>query len=183
MARIELASGHTALIDEADVDRCFGIGWVLKPAGNGSRCRLYVQGRVDGVRRMSLHRFLLQPPDDVDIDHINGDGLDNRRSNLRLCTTSENAHNRHAPPRSMSGFLGVHPDRNRTTGVRMWRAMMRYQGHRLSLGIYETPEDAARARDYAAGRLMGQFAVFNLPNDRLERPPLSVWKALRRFAA
>ena len=103
-----------------------------------------------------LHREILPPPPGLLVDHINGDRLDNRRSNLRTATPSQNNANSRDRPRK-SGFRGVYP--HRPTG--RWIAQVSVAGRPQHLGIFDDPRDAARAYDLAAREQWGPFARTN----------------------
>lgn len=101
-----------------------------------------------------MHRVILGVSDGVKVDHRDRDGLNNRHSNLRLATVSQNNTNSFRPT-NRSGFRGV---------VRMgkkWRAQIRQDGRRVYLGFFGVPEDAARAYDAAAIKAHGEFATLN----------------------
>jgi len=101
----------------------------------------------------SLHRLIADCPEGMMVDHINGNTLDNRRSNLRVCTHAENMRNRKIHKNNKSGFKGVYLDR--ITGK--WKAQIRNNRKRFYLGSYETPEEASKAYLDAAERLHGEF--------------------------
>lgn len=111
----------------------------------------------DGVKRQRfVHRELMglgsMAEDPIEVDHINGDRLDNRRANLRLATHQENG-------RNVGGRVGAlkRVDRH----GRGWRAQIKVNGETLYLGTFDTPEEAARAYDAAAQRAFGSFARLN----------------------
>lgn len=114
-------------------------------------------------RDIRLHRQLLNlnPGDGIQVDHINGDGLDNRRCNLRTCTRVQNHANMCNRKRrsSASGFIGVYRSQ-RDTG---WEAHIQYSGRPIYCGLFKDPADAARARDKKAIELLGEFAILNFP--------------------
>lgn len=93
-------------------------------------------------------------PAGLDIDHVNGSGLDNRRANLRACTRSENNANRHRAQSKTSRVKGVHLEKQ--TG--RWRAEIHWQGRRYTLGRFAALEDAAEAYRAKAEELFGAFA-------------------------
>jgi len=110
-----------------------------------------------GGKGVYMHRFLLAPEKGQEVDHINKDGLDNRRKNIRVCTRAENMRN--ARIKNSTGFRGAYhdPANNR------YRAEIRVNGVRNKLGSFRTAVEAALAYDEAAVRLHGEFATLNFP--------------------
>jgi hypothetical protein len=108
-----------------------------------------------------MHRIILGLKDEDPRlgDHIDGDGLNNIRSNLRVASSSGNAQNRRLSCCSSSGFKGV-TWRKRE---RVWYAQIGYKDTRKHLGVFSTAEEAARAYDKAALQLFGEFANLNFP--------------------
>lgn len=96
-----------------------------------------------------------------EIDHWDGNGLNNRRSNLRPCTRGQNNSNRKILSNSKSGYKGVQFMPVHT--CRPWMAKISFHGKRLYLGVFASPEQAARAYDEAAKKYHGEFAVLNFP--------------------
>jgi HNH endonuclease/AP2 domain-containing protein len=103
-----------------------------------------------------LHRFLLDAPTTLEVDHINGNRLDNRRSNLRLSTSQTNAWNRR--PKNGNRFKGI---RRRTQ--KRWLASIYFENKQITIGNFDSPEEAARAYDVKAKELFGEFARLNFP--------------------
>ena len=127
---------------------------------------LYVQA----TRRwgaVSMHRFIMSPPPGMQVDHANGDTLDNRRENLRICTACENARNHKVNVDSKSGYRGVAP----TTWPGRWRAVIHINGKQKALGCYGTPEEAALAFNRAAIQHHGEFARLNVIPAAMEDAP------------
>jgi hypothetical protein len=131
---IATKSGRCFKIDESDFNLVSANGWHVRKDG-------YVQWRINS-KTVYLHRLLLGAPDGMDVDHINGDRSDNRRSNLRLLTRSENIRHLNHAPRAKSGFWGV----TKVPSGR-WAAANRRNGVPKCLGTHDSPELAAKARD------------------------------------
>lgn len=120
----------------------------------------YAQKRIN-YRLVYLHRLVmgLEHRDGKIVDHINGNRLDNRKENLRICTIPENARNC-ISRRSKHGFKGVQKNKKRNK----FQAVIRINRKEKWLGYFNTPEDAARAYDCAAKELHGEFAKLNFPD-------------------
>jgi hypothetical protein len=102
------------------------------------------------------------------VDHINHNGLDNRRTNLRVCTRVQNQGNRKRNVNNVSGYKGVYLDGRRGH----WVASIREGGRSLKLGRFPTAEDAALAYNEAATTKWGEYALLNeIPSQRNETPP------------
>lgn len=124
--------------------------------------------RVTGKRKM-LHTLLMKPPKGMMADHINHDGLDNRRGNLRVVTSQQNGWNAKKHRATASKYKGV--SRSRSTGDYPWNAHIACPEtrKRIYLGRYPTEEAAARGYDQAATRLFGEYACLNFPKGRAGR--------------
>lgn len=137
-----------ALLDQDDAHLLGSYTWSICPKG-------YVRRKSHG-RQVYLHRLILGAPVGQMVDHINGDGLDNRRFNLRLCSHAENARNCQLAKNNRSGFKGVcKASRNR------WTAQIRVNGQHVYLGHFDDPRVAAHAYNRAAVELHGEFARLN----------------------
>lgn len=113
-----------------------------------------------GRRAVYLHRFILDLPKgrQPEVDHINHDGLDCRRSNMRICSRSENQRNSRFRGKNKSGFLGVFASGNR------WYASVQVNGIRYESDRFECVIDAAKAHDVLALRHHGSYAQLNFPD-------------------
>jgi hypothetical protein len=149
---IPLTKGLIALVDDCDYLDISRYKW-----GAGSRNGGYVAKRKQDGKHIYMHREVLHAPDGLVVDHINHNTLDNRRSNLRLCTQKQNIRNSQLSIRNKSGYKGVHKAWGHTT----WRASIEVNNRYISLGYYDTPEAAARAYDDAAVKYFGNFAHTN----------------------
>ena len=105
-----------------------------------------------------MHQFIMRPPKGKVVDHIDGNGLNNRRANLRLCTPRQNRRNTR-PRRKTSAFLGVSRRGSK------YLARIKHDGRQLYLGLFDDEIEAARARDRKACELFGEFAWLNFPDD------------------
>lgn len=159
--KIELTRGYVALVDNVDYEELSQYKWLTLT--NSHSDHIYA-ARHNPNKRPSLllmHRQILGLTDPkVHTDHVNGDGLDNRRSNIRACTPRENMQNQKISSINTSGFKGV--DVNRMGKCNPWRASIRVNDKNIYIGVYSTPEMAARAYDEAAIEHFGKFARTNV---------------------
>ena len=151
---IPLTRGYEAIIDADDVPLVSAFNWTA----DVNQWTVYAtrwDRLADGKQRATkLHRFILTAPDGMVVDHINGDGLDNRRANLRLATSAGNAHNRRINKNNLSGFKGVRWNK----AAQKWQAQIALGGKDHYLGLFDAPEAAHAAYVEAATRLHGDFA-------------------------
>jgi hypothetical protein len=118
-------------------------------------------------RRMApMHRMIIGAPPRVMVDHIDGNGLNNRRGNLRLATPSIQTQNARHRAVGQSGYLGVYSPPSRHSRPRPWAAWIKCNGRVFYLGAYRTPEEAAHAYDGKARELYGPQALTNFPLDQ-----------------
>jgi hypothetical protein len=154
IGRIPLSKGYVAIIDATDVHLVEGHNWCATCLGK----RVYAMrtGRKDGrYQSIRLHRVLLGVTDpDIFVDHCDGDGLNNRRINLRECSNAENMRNRGAQSNNASGFKGVWWDAKRGK----WIAELHVLGMRKYAGAFYSMEAAHAAYADAAAKFHGQFA-------------------------
>lgn len=136
-------------IDEEDMRLFCSTRWSINHSGHI---------RSTGIKAEFLHRVIMQPPADMVVDHRDGDKLNNRRDNLRICTQKQNAINIRQP-RGKSGFIGV-----TSYSGDEFVASIKTNSGRVNIGIYQTAIDAAVVRDSAAKYYNGEFAVLNFPS-------------------
>jgi hypothetical protein len=156
VAFIPLTKGLWATVDADKFEWLSTFRW----HATGTRGRYYAATIIDG-KSIAMHRLLMNPPPGMIVDHIDGNSLNNRVANLRLCTPAQNRHNTR-PLGQSSPYVGVrrHGDK--------WRARITVQGKSLFLGDYDDIIAAAKARDAAARRYHGPYAWINLPEDEPE---------------
>jgi len=155
MHEIPLTRGHVAIIDDDDFDRVSPLKWFALITGK--KTPLIYATRIFGPRKnktcLYLHRFILNAPPGIDVDHINHDTLDCRKANLRTATRAQNAaNNRHRT--GISGYKGV---------IKYGPTWSCFVSHKY-YGRFNTPEDAARHYDTIAKQIYGQFATLNFPS-------------------
>lgn len=151
--RIPLGKGFFATVDADDYEMLSEYRWYI--TGNGSNN--YAAQSRDG-RMVYMHRLLMQPPKGYVVDHIDGNGLNNRRCNLRVCTPAQNMTNK-APRGGTSKFTGVYRCRKK------WVAQVSCRGTYHYVGLFDDEVEAAKARDRKAYELHGEYAYLNFPDE------------------
>lgn len=150
MKKVPLTQGLFALVDDEDYNTISKFKWCAHRPRNVT----YASARI-GHKMVYLHRFLM--PWIPRIDHYDGNGLNNQRSNLRSATRSENGCNRGRNKNNISGFKGVSWFKK----TNQWRARIGLDGRDRLLGYFDDPTAAAKTYDKAARRLHGKFAHTN----------------------
>jgi hypothetical protein len=151
--RIELSRGYMALVDDEDYDALAQHKWAATDAGRNGRVLLYATRAADRHRRIAMHRQIMGVVDagpEVQVDHKDGDGLNNQRENLRVTDNKANAENRQRLNRNnTSGARGVsiHPPTGR------WHVRVGHHGRRVHGGFFDNLEDAVRAAEALRQRL------------------------------
>jgi len=154
-----------AQVDDADVELVSRYRWSTVRARTGltayARARAPIgDADLPGGSFVYMHRLIMGARPNESVDHVNGNGLDNRRANLRLASASQNAANRRKPRSARtSQFKGVHLDRGQ--GRKHWHARLKMNGTVYLCKRFATEEEAARAYDEMAERVHGAFARTN----------------------
>jgi hypothetical protein len=152
---IPLNGGKTALVDDADYEYLSQWKWQY----NGYAMRLTSRSLPINRTTVLMHRVIMDAPHGMEVDHINGNKLDNRRSNLRICTSTENKHNRGVYRNSTTGSKGVTFNKRE----KKFKVSIRIgNGKRLHLGYFTNLGEATRAYDEAAKKYHGEFARLNV---------------------
>lgn len=157
---IALSGGHNAVVDAYDYEWLNQWNWyTMTPDGIPYAFR---HARIDSIRTTVLmHRLILGCTiREEEGDHRNHDTLDNRRSNLRKCTSAENKWNIRISSQNKSGFKGVSFDRTRGK----WAAKISFHNKTVNIGRFDVIEEAVAAYDAKARELFGEFAHTNQNN-------------------
>lgn len=150
----------SVFIDEADAHLIDG--FILGCSGLDGSKIVSVTSRAGGPKvRKALGAHIMRPPEGMMVDHINGDQLDNRRANLRICLKSQNQKNRTKTTGCSSRYKGVSWNEQ----TQNWKSSICSDGQRYHLGSFDAEVEAALAYDNAARRLHGEFAALNFPNN------------------
>jgi HNH endonuclease len=154
---IPLTQNKVAIIDKEDAELISNYKWYANKRG-GTFYALTNVRKPDGKRTiLSMHRLLLSNPIGIWIDHRDGNGLNNCRSNLRLVTGSQNQANSRLRVDNKSGFKGVCWNRQ----VGKWQVYITVKGNRIHLGLFDDKEKAGSIYDKAAEKYFGKYAYTN----------------------
>jgi hypothetical protein len=159
MKKIPLTQGKVAIVDDSDFELVAKFRWSAMKVVRKNRTiwyaiRTWCTGKDAGIRLM--HRLITEGKS-REVDHVNGDGLDNRRLNLRSSGNGKNQRNQRKRIGCSSRFKGVAWDRHASR----WAAYIMNRGKRFHLGLFRLEQDAADAYDAAAEQHFGEFALTN----------------------
>ncbi len=148
MKNIQLSQAKQAIVDDEDFEKVNQYRWYLNSNGYARRTH----------PKTYMHQFILDIQKGKTVDHINGEKLDNRRENLRICTALQNSYNHSVNKNNTSGFKGV----GWHNQMKKWRAYIDFNNHNRHLGLFNNKIDAALAYNKAAIELFGEFAKLNI---------------------
>ena len=149
MKEIPLTQGKIAIVDDADYERLSKFKWCVNGRG-------YAETWMK-TRLVRMHRFIMGENKTQEVDHIDGNKLNNSRANLRFCSHSQNARNGSSHKDSSSCYKGVSWDKSRN----LYEACIFLNGHKKYLGRFSDEKEAALAYDRAALENYGEFARLN----------------------
>lgn len=153
MKEISLSKGkRTTLVDDEDYEYLNQWNWYYTVSG-------YVVRKLPNPSKIyiPMHRVIMNPPIGMMVDHINHNGLDNRKCNLRICTNAENQHNRKIGSNNTSGYKGV----SWNTLANKWEAQVKFNNKKIYLGRFISLEHAVKTYNKRAKELFGEFALIN----------------------
>lgn len=147
------------LIDDEDYDKIKNYNWF--PYYDSHVDNYYIRANAPrnkgNSKTIFLHRFILNNPDNTMVDHINGDTLDNRKCNLRICTKSQNMMNRKKHKKCSSIFKGVCWNKQN----KKFKAQIQIDNKKIYLGLYNSEYEAAEVYNRYARKHFGEFARLN----------------------
>lgn len=159
MKNIPLSKGKFAIVDNEDYERLVAFGkWCISV--NGYAVKTFAITKPDGKKSsmtVRMHRIVINAENGIEVDHINGNCLDNRKCNLRLCTRAENSRNVKRHKNNKNGLKGVRLHR----GTKKWEARIQAGGKGIYLGLFTCRIEAAKAYNEAAVKYHGEFARLN----------------------
>lgn len=159
---IQLTKGQVVIVDDEDFERVNQYRWTaVSPRCYQQTMYWGIRSERRGGKKISilLHRFIMNAPKGVMVDHKDRNTLNCQKSNLRLCTNAENQRNTPSKVTNTTGYKGVclrKTDKKFTSGIRFNRKL-------IFLGSYSDPKEAAKAYDAKAKELFGEFAYLNFP--------------------
>lgn len=168
---ILLSRGMVALVDPADAGLVLARNWYATAGGRTFYAVSAVSYRRGGVRRspIAMHRLIVGASEGEVVDHIDGNGLNNKRANLRICCHAENIQNSGLRAvEKTSRFKGVSHD----AACGRWRVEVERNGRRFYVGSFKDEEVAARRYDAAARLIFGSFARTNVDLGLLDPKPI-----------
>ncbi len=153
IAYIPLTKGYEAIIDAADVPLVDGINWRAKPHGKTIYATASSPKNGGGQRTIYLHRVIMLATEVDEVDHRDGNGLNNRRLNMRAANHAQNCQNRSVRRDNLSGVKGCMFSKAKNA----WIVRIVANGKRKTVGMFSTSEDAHRAYSAASEKYHGEF--------------------------
>lgn len=154
MKTIELTQGFCTIVDDANYELLSKYKWRYH---TNSRTSYAITGQYKDGTYLFMHHLILPPVTGLVVDHINRNGLDNRRENLRYATKSQNLQNRGKTKKNTSGYKGV----SWNIGINKWHVFVKTHGTRVNVGYYKHLKEAVIAYNQAAKKYYGEFAYQN----------------------
>ena len=161
--RIPLTQGKFAIVDPEDYDGLIGHKWFAMRSRRGFYAIRMVTKKNGRRKKIRMHRQILNAPADKLVDHINHNGLDNRKANLRIVTNMQNSWNKRKQKGDYSSpYKGV----SWAKRIGKWHTEIYCNGSKIFIGYFDDQVSAAKAYDAMAAELYGEYAALNFPNPR-----------------
>lgn len=161
MKKIKLTQGRVCKVDDEDYNSLIKFKWQGLKLRHTTYARTGIhKGYKDGKRltdTILMHRLIMNAPQGLQVDHIDHDGLNNQKNNLRLCKNSENQMNQGVCKNNKSGYKGVSFNKRRS----VWLSFIHVNNKTKYLGSFKSPENAAIAYNIFAEKHYGEFAHLN----------------------
>lgn len=156
MKEIKLSNGDVAFIDNEDYSKVIDYRWYLKK-NKGKNCRYAIAYSYKGNKQniLRMHRIIMNASIDEEIDHINGNGLDNRKENLRKVSHWQNVMNTKIGKNNTTGFKGVCKIKDK------WVSRIQFNKKKIYIGCFNNKIEAAKAYDIKAKEIFGEYANLN----------------------
>lgn len=160
MKKIKLTQGKYTIVDDEDYEYLNSFRWCAHKGGNTFYAERHsdLDPVTEKRKIISMHRVIMKTPKGFYTDHINRNGLDNRKENLRICTLGENVKNTRKYSNNTSGYKGV----SWSKFANKWRAQIKKDNKKIHLGYFDDKHEANVAYCKAAKELHGEFASPNI---------------------
>jgi len=145
MRKIKLTQGKYTIVDDNDFERLNQWKWCYNSWGYAKMGQNY--------KTILMHRLIMKTPEGMETDHINGDRLDNRRSNLRICTNAQNHWNRKKQKNNTSKYTGIRWHKE----GKKWEATVQFNKKKIYLGLFKNKTEAAKNYNQKARELFGEY--------------------------
>lgn len=156
--------GLVVMVDDDDYEYLSQWHWNAQVQKETAYAVRTTKGPKQKDIKYRMHRVIMNAPDGVFVDHVDGDGLNCRKENMRFCTRAQNQQNKMKVSKNRFKGITEHKPRGAWKKNFPWQARIRVERKLISLGYFATDEEAARAYDAAALKYFGPFAKVNFPS-------------------
>lgn len=156
MKKIKLTQGKYTIVDNIDFEWVNSFKWYAKKQGEKSKVARNITNKKGTQDTVLLHRIIMKCPKGMEVDHIDGDPLNNQRKNLRLCTKKQNRQNKGFSKNNQSGYKGVTLHRN------VYEVYVRKNNRHTFVGSHKNKHEAAKIYNKEAKKVFGKFSKLNI---------------------
>lgn len=166
MKYIQLTQGQVAIVDDDDYEKLNKYKWYASKQFNTYYARRNEsrKNNCGKQKTIRMHDEIMNISKGQLVDHKDGNGLNNRKNNLRIATAAQNGANKGKFSKASSKYKGVFWDK----GANKWGSGVCFKGKKFHLGLHKNEIDAAKAYDVKAKELFGEFAKLNFPDNKKE---------------